>query len=308
MARRSNLNPRHDKPLALLTAALAVLLLLAACAPGARMLAAPTFTVDAANSGFVRVDPPGIGDGTASFRVALRVENPNPFAIKLAALDGDLFLQNARAAALSFRGGIDVPAGGNAPLLLDVKVPLGAAPTLLETISGLVGGTGVSYRLEASVGVELLGTVQRFPRFTLAEGAVDTRLALSAPRVSLSGSELRFESVNSVMLALDITLQNPGIVGYRVSAPELVLQVAGQEAARGSLTDVAVPAGGSSAARVSFRFDPLRLGAALVAQVQSAAAGVGGLSVALSGAWSLEAPGIAALTLQPSRLLETVVR
>lgn len=272
------------------------------------MLSAPTFELDVANSGFVRVDPPGIGDGTASFRVALRVMNPNPFALKLAAVDGDLFFRDVRAAALSFRGGIDVPAGGSAPLLLDVKVPLGAAPALLDTVAGLVGGGGVSYRLEASVGVELLGTVQRFPRFTLAQGEVDTRLALSAPRLSLSGSELRFESVNSVVLSLDLALQNPGVVGYRVSAPELVLQVAGEPAATATLEAVEVPAGSSSAARVTFRFDPLRLGAALTAQVQSAAAGAGGLSVALNGAWNLEAPGIASLALQSSRLLDTVVR
>lgn len=272
------------------------------------MLSAPTFSVDQANSGFVRVDPPGIGDGTAAFRLALRVHNPNPFALKLAALDGDLFFQDVRAAALSFRGGIDVPAGGDAPLLLDVKVPLGAAPVLLESIAGLVGGSGVRYRLEASVGVDLLGTTQRFPRFTLAQGQVDARLALSAPRLSLSGSELRFESVNSVVLALDLAIQNPGVLGYRLSAPELVLRVAGQEAASASLSGAEVPAGGNAVARVSFRFDPLRLGAALAAQVQAAAAGAGGLSIALDGAWNLEAPGIASLALQPARVLEAVAR
>lgn len=291
-----------------LLALLIVALVLSACAPGARMLSAPTFTLDAARSGFVRVDPPGIGDGTASFRIALRAENPNAFSIKLASLDGDLFLQNSRAAALSFRGGIDLPAGGGAPLLLDVKVPLGAAPALLDTIASLVGGGDVSYRLESAVGVELLGTVQRFPRFTLAEGTVAGGLALSAPQLSLAGSELRFESVNSVSLTLELAIANPGIVGYAVVAPELALAVAGQQAATGTLSRVSVPAGGEARTQITFRFDPLRLGAALAAQVQGAAAGVGGLSVSLNGGWNLEAPGVAALALQPTRLLETVVR
>jgi len=272
------------------------------------MLAAPTFSVDAARSGFVRIDPPGIGDGTASFRLALRAENPNPFAIKLAALDGDLFLQDARVAAISFRGGIDLPASGSAPLLLDIKVPLGAAPALLDTIAALVGGGNVGYRVESAVGVELLGTVQRFPRFTLASGRVTTNLVLSAPELSLAGSELRFESVNSVALTLDLDIANPGIVGYNVSAPALVLRVGGQEAATGTLQGAAVPAAGTARARLTFRFDPLRLGAALAAQVQGAAAGVGGLSFSLDGAWNLEAPGVAALALQPKKLLEAVIR
>lgn len=272
------------------------------------MLAAPTFSIDAANSGFVRVDPPGIGDGTASFRVALRVHNPNPYAFKLAALDGDLFVQDTRAAALSFRGGIDVPAGGSAPLLLDLRVPLGAAPSLLDALSGLVAGSEVRYRLEASVGVDLLGSVQRFPRFTLAQGQLATSLALSAPRLSLEGSTLRFESVDSVALTLELALHNPGLLGYRVSAPQLGLLVGGQRAASAELTGVEAPAGGNAAANLTFRFKPLQLGAAIATQVQAAAAGAGGLSFAVEGGWHLDAPGIAALTLQPSRLLESAVR
>src|SRR5690606_24834483 len=109
-------------------------------------------------------------------------------------------------------------------------------------------------------------------------------------------------------LTLDLAVSNPGIIGYRLSAPELVLQVAGQEAARGSLEPVSVPAGAETTARITFRFNPLRLGAALAAQVQAAAAGAGGLSIALSGGWNLEAPGVGALALQPTRLLEAVAR
>src|SRR5690606_24938458 len=173
------------------------------------MLGAPTFTVDQAASGFVRIDPPGVGDGSALFRVALRVTNPNPFGIKLAALDGDLFFNDTRAAALSFRGGLDVAGNGTSPLLLDVRVPLGAAPALLETIAGLVGGSSVRYRLDSAVAVDLLGTVQSFPRFTLASGELSNPLVMSAPRLALVSSSLRFESVSSVALALELSVANP---------------------------------------------------------------------------------------------------
>lgn len=272
------------------------------------MLSAPTFSIDQAGSGFVRIDPPGIGDGTALFRVALRVTNPNPFGLKLAALDGDLYVNDVRAAALSFRGGLDVPGNGSAPLLLDIRVPLGAAPAMLEAIAGLVGGGGVRYRLDSAVAVDLLGTVQSFPRFTLAQGEYTAPLLLSAPRLELRSSSLRFESLSSVVLTLDIGITNPGIVGYRVSSPELVLRVAGADAGRAGLATTDVPAQGSGTVSIAFRFDPLTLGPALAAQVQAVSAGTGTVAVSLSGAWSLEAPGVASLGLEPATLLQAALR
>jgi LEA14-like dessication related protein len=288
--------------------ALAIAVILSACAPGARMLSAPTFAVDQAGSGFVRIDPPGVGDGSALFRVALRVTNPNPFGLKLAALDGDLFFNDARAAALSFRGGLDVPANGTAPLLLDVRVPLGAAPALLQSIASLVGGSSVRYRLESAVSVDLLGTVQRFPHFTLATGELSNPLVLSAPRLTLVSGSLRFESVSSVALSLELSVTNPGIVGYRVSAPSLVLRVGGADAATASLGATDVPALGSATTSLTFRFDPLSLGTAVATQVQAASAGVGTVSFALVGGWSLDAPGLAGLSLEPSTLLQEALR
>src|SRR5690606_39304282 len=98
------------------------------------MLSAPTFTLDARGSGFVRIDPPGGGDGSALFRVALVAQNPNPFALRLAALDGDLFPQDVRAAAASFRGGLELPAQGSSRPVLDVRGPPTPAPAPLESL------------------------------------------------------------------------------------------------------------------------------------------------------------------------------
>lgn len=289
-------------------ASLLLVLVLGACAPGARMLAAPTFAIDPAGSGFVRIDPPGVGDGTALIRVNLRVTNPNPFGLKLAALDGDLFVNDTRAAALSFRGGLDVPANGTAPLLLDIRVPLGAAPVLLESLAGLIGGSPLRYRLDSAVAVDLLGTVQSFPRFTLARGELTNPLVLNAPRLELTGSSLRFESVSSVVLSLDLEVTNPGVIGYRVSAPDVVLRVAGATAGSAGLQTLEVPALGTARTSLTFRFDPLALGPALAAQVQAASAGAGGLSVGLTGGWSLDAPGLANLAFEPATLLQTSLR
>lgn len=281
---------------------------LGACVPTANVLAVPTFTFDAGKSGFVRIDPPGVGEGSALFRLALDVKNPNAIGIKLAGLDGALFLRNTRAATATFRGGIDVPAGGTAPLILDVKVPLGAAPALLDTIATYIGGAATPFRLDAAVTIDVFGAPQRFPDFTLVRGELPAAGGLQAPQIQLLGGGLRFESVNSVAVNLDLRLTNPGMLGFRVGAPELRFAVAGAQAATGSIGVVEVPAGESSDLSITFRFNPLALGAAIAAQVQAASSGGPGLSVSLNGGWNLEAPGIATLALQPTTLLDGVLR
>lgn len=288
--------------------ALALAVLLAACAPGAAVLSPPTFQLDASRSGFVSIDPPGVGDGSALFRLALNVTNPNPVAARLSGLDGELFLRETRAATSSFRGGIDLPANGSAPLILDVKVPLGAAPLLLDTIGNFLAGNPVVYRFDAAVTIDVFGAPQRFPSFTVARGELGAGAGLVAPRFTLTGSQLRFEAVNLVALTLQGELVNPGLVGYLVQVPRLSLGVGGAEAATASLEQVAVAAGATSAVTLTFRFDPTALGAALLAQVQAASAGVGGLSVQLSGGWRLEAPGILTTALEPTTLLRDVLR
>ncbi len=298
------MTPKRLVPVAL--AAVAALLL-SSCAPGARMLSAPTFALDARGSGFVRIDPPGVGDGSALFRLALVAQNPNPFALRLSALEGDLVLQDVRAAAVSFRGGLELPASGSSRLVVDVRVPLAAAPALLESLANVLGGARARYRVEASVAVEVLGTTQPFPRFTLVEGSLDTGLALVAPSVALGSAALRVEGLTSIAVDMELNVTNPGPIGYLLSSPQLVLQVGGQDAAVASLEPVPVPANGSAAATLTFRFDPLRLGPALAEQVRSAAAGAG-LAVTLRGGWGLNAAGIATLDLSPTRLLEAVVR
>ncbi len=285
-----------------------LLVLLGACAPGAAVLSPPSFTLDASKSGFVSIDPPGVGDGTALFRLALTVTNPNPVGVRLSGLDGALFLREARAASTSFRGGIDLPANKSAPLILDVRVPLGAAPALLDTIANFVAGGATPYRFDAGVTIDVFGAPQRFPTFTIVRGELAPPGGLPAPRLTLLGSQLRFESVNSVVIELNAELANPGLIGYQAQVPELVLSVGGAQAASASLPKVAVPSGGVAPVTLTFRFDPLSLGTAIAAQVQAASAGVGGLSVQLNGGWRLEAPGIVTTSLEPTSLLRDVLR
>ncbi len=289
----------------LLLAVIPVLLLIGACAPGAAVITPPSFELLPEGSGLTRIDPPGVGDGAAVFRLEMRVHNDNPVGLRLAELDGAMFLAGVRAADARFQGGVDLPARGSARLSLDVRVPLGQVPSLLPVVASLVGGAPTEVRVEAGVGVDVFGSLQRFPRFTLVRAEVRSPLALLAPSLTLDpgATELRLASLSSVEVRLAADLANPSPIGYRVAAPSLELSLAGVRVADAGLDAVSVPAGATVPVVVSFRFDPLSIAAALAGRLQGVAAGVSSVDFDLRGAWQLDAPGITSRTLAADSLL-----
>lgn len=289
-------------------ALLLLLLPLTGCAPGAAVLAPPTFQLDGERSGFVSIDPPGVGDASALFRLYLLVGNPNPVAARLSALDGTLNLRDVRAAGTSFRGAVQLPANGAAPLLLDIKVPLGAAPAVMDALAALVAGESVDYRFDAAVTIDVLGSPQRFPAFTLVRGQLPGGPGLVAPRMEFASTGLRFEAVGAAVLDLQLALTNPGVIGYVADVADLVLSVGGAEAAHAELPPTAVPGGATVRTTLSIRFAPLELGEAIAEQIQAGAAGLGGVSLQLAGAWRLEAPGLITTSLGKTTLLRGALR
>lgn len=269
---------------------------LTACAPGtAPRVLAPTFTVLSNGTGFQYVDPPGVGAGAAVFDVHLRATNPNPVGITLASLDGDFYLGGHRAAATSFRKGVDLPAQGSSDLTLRVRVPLAQAPALVRTVADLLGGASTRYRVDATVGIRVLGTVETFPTVTLARGTARWSLNWYAPQLSLadSGATLRVDGLTHAVLELPATLHNPARLGYVVEAPTVQLALNGVDVATLRLSRIAAPAGETVPVTLSFSFNPLQLGPAIAAQVTAVASGVGNLTFRVSGPLSLQAPGIA---------------
>lgn len=301
---------RRPRSLLIVSVLLGITLALTACAPGTSVVAPPTFTFVQQGSGLVRIDPPGVGSGAAVFRVNLNVENPNAFGVRLASLTGDLDLQGVTAARASFAGGLDLPARGDAPLSLDVSIPLVDVPRLLPVLAGLVAGTPTEVSVDAEVGLSVFGTVQRFPRFTAVRATVTAPLAMLAPRLLFDASQasVRVVSLSRVELSLRATLDNPSAIGYLASVPTLSLQLDGQPAARASLDPVAVPALGSVPVTFTFAFDPMRLGAAIAGRLQTLAAGTGSVAFALDGGWRLQAPGVATAELPSASLLSGLLR
>lgn len=283
---------------------------LAACAPSSSVVSPPTFTFVPAGSGLVRIDPPGVGQGAAVFRVNLMVENPNPVGVRLASLSGDLVLQGVRAASASFTGGLDVGAKKTVPLALDVSIPLVGVPRLLPVLASMVAGAATEVAVDAEVGLSVFGAVQRFPRFTIVRSTVTAPLSMLAPKLSFDAgsASVNVVSLSKVELSIGGTLTNPAAIGYLASVPALALRLDGKAAAQGSLASVSVPAGSSVPVTLTFAFDPMRLGAAMAGRLQTLAGGSGTVAFGLEGGWKLEAPGIGTAELPVGELLAGLLR
>jgi hypothetical protein len=280
--------------LVVLVAATLVLASLASCVPGAApTLGAPTFRLRADDTRIVRLDPPGaIDDGALVVRVALRATNPNPVGIRLEALDGDLSLGGVAASGLSFVGGVDLPARGAADLALEATVPLDRIGALASVLADAVAGRPVAYRVDASVTVALLGVPTRFPTVTVARGEVrQADLAPAAPRVRFdaAGTGVREARFDRVTLAIGLTIDNPGPLGFVLRAPDARLRLGGRDVASIALPATTVPGGSTVTTAQELVVNPVALGVAVATQLQTlAGGGAAAVDAVIVGRWELD--------------------
>lgn len=295
------LGPRPPRPVAL--AALA-LVALAGCVPGASPgFGAPSFALRPEATAVERLELGPYG-ARLVLRTALAVTNPNPVGLRLASLDGGLALRGVPAADVRFVGGVDVPAGGGRELALEVGIPLPGGAGLVDAAIDLLGGAPVAYRVDASVGVEVLGVRTAFPRTTLLTGELRLPpLAAAAPRLRWVPEASGLLGVRSgrVVLALAFDVTNPGVLDYRASAPDAVLRLDGREVARLAVPATRVPAGGTARWTQELALDPVALGASLAARLAAGALGAP-VEVALAGAWTLDLGPLGRVALDPGTL------
>jgi LEA14-like dessication related protein len=286
---------------------LLLVVLLAGCVPGAQLFAPPTFSLVVGDSGVVRLDPPGIGSGDVTLRLALDVHNPNPIGVRLAGVDGTLFLNGRRVADTAARNGIDLPASGRGRLTLDTTIPLTGATALIADLASMVSGAPTELRLDAAVAVNVFGALQRLPAATLVRTTIEAPILIAAPVVSLdlARSGLRDVGPTGATVVLALTIDNPNPIGFGIAAPALELSFDGRQVAIAELAATPVPAlsATSTELTVSVRF--AELGPVLAARVGLVAAGAATLDVALVGPLLLEAPGIATVPLPPLPLVST---
>ena len=284
-----------------------LLFVLASCLPGAdAVLGPPPFRLQAEGSGLTRLDVADVGAPSATFRLVIDVTNPNPVGVRLAVLDGDLYLNDVRAGSVAFADGLDLPARAHARLALDVTLDADAFPALTNAFADALAGRPLRYRLDAQVGIDVLGAVQRFPRTTLLAGNVASDLRLSPPRLSLERDHSGVQSVSfdRVVISLALRVHNDGPVGLRVRAPDVRFGLGGREVATLQLPTTSLPAGSSSLLVQELVLNPVQLGAAIITELTRLASGLAaGVELSLRGGWELEVPGLATRSVEIGELL-----
>ncbi|WP_261664086.1 LEA type 2 family protein [Deinococcus sp. Marseille-Q6407] len=143
---------------------------LTACAPA--QLSGPAVQVPTFETRSVRLSgitlPQGGQSGTAQLQLAVQVQNPNAFPLRLRSFDTDLYLTGQPVAHLTLPD-VALPAHGSALQSAQASVPLNlnVASELLK----VARGQGVPYRLDGTFTADLgvLGT-PTFGPLTLTQG------------------------------------------------------------------------------------------------------------------------------------------
>lgn len=283
-----------------------LLMLLSGCAPGAgQLIASPQFRLIREGSGLQRLDPPGVGPAQAVFRFNLEVTNPNPIGLRLAGLEFDLYVNDRRSVRSQFTDGLTLTAQGSSRLTLDVTVPVREGLELMADLIRLIAGEPTGYRLEGTVTVDILGAAQPLPRATLVAGTLTQPLRLVAPEIRFEPgrSGLREVGINRAVIDIGLDIDNPGILGYVLRAPDLTLNLGGASIAQGELVSEPIPALGRAPLTVRFEANPARIA------TQLATLGAGGsLQVSVSGGLELEVPGITSERFSVAALASGVLR
>ena len=113
-----------------------------------------------------------LGLDGAGVRIWTRVTNPNAFGIRLGTLKGTLFLDESRAADADFPLGLDLGAGADTELPIDITVSFRDLPGLGGVASRVLARQAVPYRLDGTIGIDA-GSIGRdllFGPMTLLRG------------------------------------------------------------------------------------------------------------------------------------------
>ncbi len=101
--------------------------------------------------------------GGAVVRIWTRVSNPNPFGVRLSALETTLLLDGSRAATGDFPLGLQLRAGEESVIPLDLSISFSDMAGLSNVIRNAIGGQPVGYQLDGTIGIDA-GTLGQ-PRF-----------------------------------------------------------------------------------------------------------------------------------------------
>jgi hypothetical protein len=138
-------------------AALSLLLLSGCAALGTgAVVQPPRFSTVDGQEAELRLAPPTASRplGGATLRIWARVENPNAFGLTLAAIAGNLFLENQHAADVEFPLGLPLEARGSSVIPIDLNISFADVPGMVDVAQRILTQNRVTYRLDGTVSVD----------------------------------------------------------------------------------------------------------------------------------------------------------
>jgi len=234
------------------TAALALVLALAGCAPSTAIKSArplgeirpPAFELVPGQTSIERFDPPGAGAGL-SMTVGTLVRNPNPFPVRLEAVSYDVVLDGDRVARGAMTTSIYLEAGATAPLKFPVHSDLKGKTGLLRAVVRAFADTPLPFRVEGTVRFTSASYAFETRKAVLVEGATLARQTVAPPRLRLDEAASRVFMLRPGVPVVQVVVMatNPGDIGYFLSGKDLTLTLAGQSMARDDMRPVPLAAG-----------------------------------------------------------------
>lgn len=134
----------------------AAALSLGSCATLSQIVQPPQFSVAEGRDNQLQLLGPSTSRplGGATLRIWTRVHNPNAFGLTLAALRGNIFLEDTRAGEVNFPLGLPLSATGDTIIPLDINISFSDLPGLVDVAQRIVTRNRVAYRLDGTVTVD----------------------------------------------------------------------------------------------------------------------------------------------------------
>ena len=129
---------------------------LGSCATLSQIVQPPQFSVAEGRETQLQLVGPSTSRplGGATLRIWARVRNPNGFGLTLAALRGNVFLEDTRAGDVNFPLGLPLSAAGDTIIPLDVSISFSDLPGLVDVAQRIVTRNMVAYRLDGTLTVD----------------------------------------------------------------------------------------------------------------------------------------------------------
>jgi hypothetical protein len=239
--------------------------LLAACVPRSEIRSAqrigdispPVFRLVEGQTSVERFDPPGAG-GIVALTVGTSVFNPNPFPVKVTAIEYTVALEGRQVTRGKLELDMFLTAEGRAPLRFAIETALRDRPELLREVVRAFTGEPLAFRIEGRMTFNSLAYEFRTNNRLLVEGNTLARETVRAPilRLEESASQAYLLNPEVPVVRLILSISNPGDIGYFLYGKDLALALGGHVVATDDLRPVPLPA--RSSTQVDIIFYPQR--------------------------------------------------